>query len=106
MKPLGYIVVLLAFRQEKTADGKKWVGVCLELGTSTFADRLEEAEEQLKEAVALHLNTLEKLGERERFFSEHKIKFHRGEPKQRQAVLNRRVELDTFVQPHLQLVHA
>ncbi len=106
MRPSGYIVVFLAFRQEKTKEGKKWVGVCQELGTSTFADTLDEAVEQLKEAVALHLNTLEKVGERERFFREHGIEFHKGAPKSKQATVKNPIELDTFIQPHLQLVPA
>jgi len=37
--------------------------------------------EHLKEAVLLHLNTLEELGERERFFKENDIKVYKSSEK-------------------------
>ena len=40
----------------------QWVGVCLELGTSTFADTQEQTELELQEAVELQLNEMERLG--------------------------------------------
>ena len=39
----------------------QWVGVCLELGTSTYAESLERTQEELREAVELHLNEMERL---------------------------------------------
>jgi predicted RNase H-like HicB family nuclease len=36
-------------------EGGQWVGVCLELGTSTFAESLETVRQELREAVALQL---------------------------------------------------
>ena len=48
----------LDYQQE---DGQ-WVGVCLELGTSTFADTLEQTELELHEAVELQVNGMERLG--------------------------------------------
>ena len=41
-------------------DGQ-WVGVCLELGTSTFAESLETVRQELREAVELQLNELDRL---------------------------------------------
>lgn len=43
-------------------EGEQWTGTCLELGTSTFGDTLEEAKEELQEAVTLQLNEMERLG--------------------------------------------
>ena len=68
----GYVTLTLSFEQE----GSEWVGVCLELGTSTFADTLEECQEELRELVADHLDVLGEIGERERFFEEWGIEVH------------------------------
>lgn len=73
----GYVVLTYEFGME----GKRWTAYCKELGTATFGRSLKEAEERLREAVCLHLNTLEDLGERERFFKEHNIKFYEVRPK-------------------------
>lgn len=77
LKPLGYIVLTLKFRKE----GDKWTARCVELGTATFGSSLEEAEERIREAVTLHVNTLEDVGERERFFKEHNIACHVHRPR-------------------------
>lgn len=68
------------FTYEFHLEGKKWVGVCEELGTSTFGRSLKEAEERLNEAVDLHLHTLGDVGELKNFFKEHNIKFHDTRP--------------------------
>jgi len=47
---------------------------CEELGTASCGKTLDEALENLRDAVDLHLNTLEKLGERARFFRERNIR--------------------------------
>ena len=59
-----YVALTLSFERE----GDVWVGVCLELGTSTFADTLEECQSELLEFVEENLNLLEEVGERDRFF--------------------------------------
>ena len=68
----GYVTLTLSFEQE----GSEWVGICLELGTSTFADTLERCQEELQELVTDHLHVLEETGERERFFKEWGIAVH------------------------------
>lgn len=68
----GYVTLTLSFEQE----GSEWVGVCLELGTSTFTDTLEKCQVELQELVTDHLNVLEEIGERERFFEEWGIVVH------------------------------
>lgn len=53
-----YIIVLtFEFSQEEG----EWVGLCLELGTSAFADSLEQTRLELQEAVELQLNEMERL---------------------------------------------
>jgi predicted RNase H-like HicB family nuclease len=63
-------LLTLEFHQE----GKQWVGVCRELGTSTFHKDLSQAKAELIELVELHLDALEETGERQRFFKENSIK--------------------------------
>ena len=65
----GYVVLTYQFQKE----GRRWLARCQELGTSVFGRSLPEAERILDEAVLLHLDTLEEVGERDRFFKEHNI---------------------------------
>jgi predicted RNase H-like HicB family nuclease len=69
MEELKYIQLTMVYHKE---DGQ-WVGECKELGTSAFGDSIEEVETELAELVELHLNTLEELNEREKFFKEQGI---------------------------------
>ena len=75
-EPVVYVDLTLKYEYEE----EQWVGVCLELGTSTFADTLEEVHDNLTELVVEHLNLLEAEGERERFFEEHDISYHEVRP--------------------------
>ena len=43
-------------------ESGQWVGVCEELGTSTFSDKLEDTQAELREALELQLNEVEGLG--------------------------------------------
>lgn len=72
-KTVGYVFLTLRFERE----GSKWVGTCLELGTSTFHRALKRCEEELRDLVIEHLNVLEEAGERERFFQKWGIVFRR-----------------------------
>jgi predicted RNase H-like HicB family nuclease len=54
------VVFSLTFALEK--DGEQWTATCLELGTSTFGDTLDEAKKELQEAVILQLDEVERLG--------------------------------------------
>ena len=69
---LGYVTLTLKFEREQDV----WVGLCLELGTSTFADTFEECHSALDALVRDHLDALEEVGERDRFFAEHGIRVH------------------------------
>jgi predicted RNase H-like HicB family nuclease len=68
----AFVILTLVFHEE---DGA-WVGVCQELSTSTYASTFEAARSELIELVELHLNELEDVGERARFFAEHNIKLY------------------------------
>ena len=81
----GYVILTLQFQRE----GKQWVGVCRELGTSTYGQDVADVHEELVQLSLLHLNALEEVGERERFFREHGIVLHRADP----VPTKRRVEL-------------
>ncbi len=77
-KKMGFIVLTVFFEREE--GGKRWVATCKELGTSTYGNTLDEAQERIDEAIGLHLSTLEDVGERERFFEENNIKVFPGKP--------------------------
>ena len=98
MKTRGYVVLTLQFHKQ----GTRWVGQCDELGTATFGRSLPEADQRLKEAVFLHLNTLEGVGERERFFKENNIQLHLEKPRDSITVslpINREIFVESLVQP-------
>ena len=97
MEKAGYIVLTYEFYRE----GRKWVARCEELGTATFGRSLPEAEVRISDAVVCHLNTLEDVGERERFFKQNKIKFHHTKPR---SDINVRIPVNrnVFIHPHIQ----
>ena len=68
----GFVALTLSFQRE----GDQWVGECLETSTSTFADSLEDCQEELRELVTDHLDILEEVGEREQSFQEWGITVH------------------------------
>ena len=75
-RPAHFVVLTCIFEK----DGKWVTAECQELGTAAFGRNLNEAEKRLREAILLHLNTLENIGERARFFKEHKIKMYTDYP--------------------------
>lgn len=76
MKTRGFITVTYEYHKESD----NWVGICKETGTATSHKSRRELEKELNELVLLHLNCLEQLGERERFFKENNIKLHEIKP--------------------------
>ncbi len=78
MKARGYIIVTCIFKKEDN----RWTGNCKELGTVSFGRSISEAAKHMKEAIELNLNTLEDVGERERFFRDNNVSFHTQKPKQ------------------------
>ncbi len=100
MSRSGYIVLTIEFQKV----GRRWTAHCGELGTATFGRSLPEAEKRIREAVFLHLNTLEEVGERDRFFREHNIPVHPNEPEGVTVSLPVTSESDVFFQPLVQLI--
>lgn len=92
----GYIVLTFEFSKKKNG----WSGYCEELGTAVDGRTLPETRKLLKEFVELHLDSLEDIGERERFFRKHNIKLHRGKPASRVTVsmpLNDKVLMSSHI---------
>ena len=97
----GYVILTLKFKKEN----RRWTAYCEELGTATFGRSLPEADKRLKEAIELHLDTLEEVGERNRFFREHGIKLYSSKPREDVTVclpINKMI----FVEPHVQSIPA
>jgi predicted RNase H-like HicB family nuclease len=90
---MQYIIVTGVFRKE----GRRWLAECPELGTATFGRSLSEADARLKEAITLHLNTLEDVGETERFFAENGITVYPEISKATTVPIDAPIEPDTFV---------
>ena len=64
-----YVVLTIIFNPEDEV----WTAECQELGTATFGDTYEETNDNIKEAITLHLDALDEVGERAWFFKEHGI---------------------------------
>ncbi len=92
---MEYIIVTGVCRKES----RRWLAECPELGTATFGRSLSEAEARLKEAINLHLNTLEDVGETQRFFDENGITVHTEVPEAATVPIKAPLEPDTFVRP-------
>ena len=94
----GYVVLTTKFQKE----GRRWTAYCEELGTATFGRSLPEAKERLKEAITLHLDTLDDVGECDRFLKEHNIVFHSTKPHKKikiSTLLSEDVYIQSYVQP-------
>lgn len=87
MPVTGYVELTFMFERE----GNKWVGTCLELGTSTYGRTIERVEDSIYHLATEHLNLLEEAQERERFFRKHDITFHPMKPRLRSREVRLRV---------------
>ena len=65
----GYVILTEVIEEE---DGQ-FAAHCLELGTATCGDTIEEALANLREAIVVHLNALEEVGTRDKVFRERNI---------------------------------
>ena len=72
MAVLGYISLTVSMLRE----GDNWVGVCEELGVSTFAESIDDLLKELQVLITQHLNALEENGARSSFFKKHGIQLH------------------------------
>lgn len=96
MTTQGFVVLTLMFREV----GKRWTGICQELGTATNSRTLKRTHKELCELVTLHLNSLEVEGERERFFSEHGIKFYTDEATPTEVERQVPVDTEDYIHAH------
>lgn len=60
--PDGTEDYLIQLTLEYAQEQGQWVGVCIELNTSAFSATLEDAREELRDAILLQLSETEKLG--------------------------------------------
>ena len=63
-------VSTVKFNHIVTQEGNQFVSYCIELGTASCGDTVEEAMANITEAVELHLTALHKLGQMQRVFAE------------------------------------
>ena len=63
-----------------TPEEGKWVGVCIELGTSTFADTLDQVREELGENVVLQLTELGQLTDIWEYLAENHVEIIDASP--------------------------
>ena len=69
----GWTVVLTCVVEK---EGNQFASYCEELGTSSCGDTIEEAFENIEEAVEVHLDALDEAGELGRVFRERGIEVH------------------------------
>ena len=93
----GYVQLTLEF----TREGRRWLGRCRELGTSTFGRTLQEVDRKLREAVDCHLDTLEEVGELERFFREHQVSVYPAADCHTTVNVTMPAESNSFIRTHL-----
>lgn len=100
------VFISLTLSISKDEKNHQWLGECKELGTSTFGDSVEEVAKELEELVALHLNTLEDVEERSRFFVENNIiMYYESVPQE--IEVRKPSKPDVFIKSfNHQLVHA
>ena len=67
----GHITVNLGMER----DGIFWVGFCEELGTAAYAETEDETWHQLREAVALQLSEMERLGVIDEYLRERGVRY-------------------------------
>jgi predicted RNase H-like HicB family nuclease len=99
----NYVVVTHKFYKEKG----RWIAYCEELGTSTFGRSLPEAKRRLEEAVVCHINTLEDVWERERFFRDYNIPVYPTRPTNKINIsFPATSKREIFASPHIQQIPA
>ena len=69
-------------------EGDRWNAECLELGTAQFGSTEDEAFELVVGAISLHLETLDEVGELERFCEDNGIEIY--EPPEHRWALSQR----------------
>lgn len=68
-KPQEAVLLTIDFREHLG----QWLAVCLELGTATYAETLEEVRREIRESVTLQLNSVEELGFMDEYLRRHSV---------------------------------
>lgn len=94
LSPTTFIEITIIFQPE----GDKWTAECRELGTAAFGDTIDETREAILDLIRLHIETLEELGECDRFLRESGVKVHRIPPKHVSTVALRDIPFGALIQ--------
>ena len=68
--PSNLVLLTLELTQEEDV----WVGTCLELGTSAYADSIEELRGEIADAIGLQLNEAMRLGFLDDYIEERNVR--------------------------------
>ena len=71
-KLISMVLLTADYRQEEG----NWLAECLELGVATYGTTLDEAKEDLSEAIDLQLTEVDQLGFLEEYLKEHGVTIH------------------------------
>jgi predicted RNase H-like HicB family nuclease len=80
-------------------DEDQYAAYCPELGTASCGDTIEEALDNIKDAVSLHIETLKELGDLERFLAGRGVKPLLRYPRQKQQAIS--VPKDALAMAHV-----
>ncbi len=94
--PVGHIH--LTFKAYK--EGEQWVSECVELGTASCGDSIEDAFDALNDATVLYLQAVEEAGETDRIFRERGIEVALGAPEVDGEEVSLRARPNEIVSPH------
>lgn len=68
-KPKEVMPLTVEFKDQAS----QWLAECLELGTATYAETLEEVRREIRESVTLQLNSVEELGFMDEYLRRHNV---------------------------------
>ena len=68
--PSNLVLLTLELTQEEDV----WVGTCIELGTSAYADSIEELRGEIADAIGLQLNEAMRLGFLDEYIEERNVR--------------------------------
>jgi len=100
------IILRLMVKIQEETDGR-FTAECIELGTATYGNTFEEANEAIIEAIKLHLDTLAEVGELKNFLKENNVKiYNKKQPPPTQVRLPYPVIKDAYLREYQIPVYA